>query len=45
MLKADAALMANKDAKAGIEEMSVLFTYLAAYRVLDRVRGQCLRMW
>ncbi len=37
MLKADAALMANPNAKAGIEDMSLLFTYLEAYKVLDKV--------
>ncbi|KAI1790933.1 histidyl-tRNA synthetase [Ganoderma leucocontextum] len=36
-LRADPALMANPSAKLGIEEMGVLFTYLAAYRVLDRL--------
>ncbi|RPD82835.1 histidyl-tRNA synthetase [Lentinus tigrinus ALCF2SS1-7] len=37
VLKADAALMANPNAKAGIEEMSLLFTYLEAYGVLDKL--------
>ncbi|TBU26849.1 histidyl-tRNA synthetase [Dichomitus squalens] len=36
-LRADSALMANANAKAGIEEMSILFTYLTAYRVLDKL--------
>ncbi|KAM5539957.1 hypothetical protein V8D89_006460 [Ganoderma adspersum] len=36
-LRADPALMANPSAKLGIDEMGVLFTYLAAYRVLDRL--------
>ena len=37
MLHADAALMANPSAKAGIEEMGLLFTYLGAYQVLDKL--------
>ena len=37
VLRADAALMANKNAKSGIEEMTLLFTYLAAYQVLDKL--------
>ena len=37
VLKADAALMANPNAKAGVDEMSILFTYLEAYGVLDKV--------
>lgn len=37
MLKADSALLANRSAKAGIEEMTLLFTYLDAYQVLDKV--------
>ncbi|RDX46824.1 histidyl-tRNA synthetase [Lentinus brumalis] len=37
VLKADAALMANPNAKAGIEDMSLLFTYLEAYKVLDKI--------
>ena len=36
-LRADAALMANPSAKAGIEEMGLLFTYLGAYQVLDKL--------
>ncbi|KZT73419.1 histidyl-tRNA synthetase [Daedalea quercina L-15889] len=36
-LKADAALMANASARAGIEEMGTLFGYLRSYRVLDRL--------
>ncbi|PIL31285.1 hypothetical protein GSI_05983 [Ganoderma sinense ZZ0214-1] len=36
-LRADPALMANPSAKLGIDEMGLLFTYLAAYRVLDRL--------
>ena len=34
---ADAALMANPSAKVGIEEMGILFTYLEAYKVVDKV--------
>ena len=37
-LRADATLMANASAKAGVEEMGLLFTYLEAYRVVDKVR-------
>ncbi|KAH9830438.1 histidyl-tRNA synthetase [Rhodofomes roseus] len=36
-LKADAALMANPSAKAGIEEMAILFGYLKSYKVVDRL--------
>ncbi|KAI0640150.1 histidyl-tRNA synthetase [Trametes polyzona] len=36
-LKADAALMANANAKTGVEEMSLLFTYLQAYNVMDKI--------
>ena len=37
MLKADAALMANPSAKTGIEEMGLLFAYLDAYQVIDKL--------
>ncbi|KAI0333986.1 histidyl-tRNA synthetase [Cubamyces sp. BRFM 1775] len=37
ILRADEALMANANAKAGIEEMGLLFTYLHAYRVTDKL--------
>jgi histidyl-tRNA synthetase len=37
-LCADPVLMANPSAKLGIEEMSILFTYLEAYKVVDKVR-------
>ena len=37
VLRADAALMANPSAKVGIEEMGILFTYLEAYKVVDKV--------
>ena len=40
LLRADAALMANANAKTGIEEMGLLFTYLNAYRVTDKVTNQ-----
>ncbi|GBE77605.1 Histidine--tRNA ligase, mitochondrial [Sparassis crispa] len=36
-LKADKALMANPSAKHGIEEMAILFTYLTAYGVIDKL--------
>ncbi|KAI0800493.1 histidyl-tRNA synthetase [Fomes fomentarius] len=37
LLKADAALTANAYAKAGLEEMGLLFTYLKAYNVVDKL--------
>ncbi|KAI0756449.1 histidyl-tRNA synthetase [Daedaleopsis nitida] len=37
ILKADAALMANSRAKAGIEEMGTLFTYLKAFGVIEKL--------
>ena len=37
LLKADSALLANANAKVGIEEMSLLFTYLKAYNVIPKV--------
>lgn len=37
-LRADEALMNNASAKLGIEEMSILFRYLEAYKVVDKVR-------
>ncbi|OSD00881.1 histidyl-tRNA synthetase [Trametes coccinea BRFM310] len=37
LLRADEALMANANAKVGIEEMSVLFGYLKVYNVLDKI--------
>ncbi|KAI0829021.1 histidyl-tRNA synthetase [Trametes gibbosa] len=36
-LKADAVLMANANAKVGVNEMSILFTYLAAYNVVEKI--------
>lgn len=36
-LKADELLTANASAKQGLEEMSLLFTLLKAYRVFDKV--------
>ncbi|KPI44837.1 Histidine--tRNA ligase, mitochondrial [Cyphellophora attinorum] len=36
-LQKDEALMANPKAKLGIEEMSLLFRYLAAWKVVDKV--------
>lgn len=36
-LESDAALMKNPSAKAGIEEMSSLFTYLRSYKIVDKV--------
>lgn len=36
-LSADESLMANPSAKRGIEEMGVLFKYLGAYKVVDKV--------
>ena len=38
-LEADSALTANKSAKAGISEMSILFGLLEAYGVVDKVRS------
>lgn len=38
-LSADATLTANKLAKEGISEMKLLFEYLKAYDILDRVSG------
>ena len=40
MLVKDEALMANPSAKLGIEEMGLLFDYLEAYNVLDKVRSR-----
>ena len=37
-LRSDAGLIANPSAKQGIEEMGILFTYLEAYKVVDKVR-------
>ncbi|KAI0368941.1 histidyl-tRNA synthetase [Pilatotrama ljubarskyi] len=37
MLKADQTLMANANAKVGVEEMGILFTYLKSYKVLDKI--------
>ena len=37
LLRADTALMANANAKAGIHEMGLLFTYLNAYKVVDKL--------
>ncbi|KZT27501.1 histidyl-tRNA synthetase [Neolentinus lepideus HHB14362 ss-1] len=36
-LKADETLMANKSAKQGADEMTILFTLLRAYRCLEKV--------
>ena len=36
-LLADKALMANPSAKAGLENMGLLFKLLKAYKALDRV--------
>ncbi|EIW87359.1 histidyl-tRNA synthetase [Coniophora puteana RWD-64-598 SS2] len=36
-LKADEKLMANASAKSGIEEMTILFTLLAAYDIVDKI--------
>lgn len=38
LLRADDALMANPSAKLGIEEMTILFKYLDAYKAVDKVR-------
>ncbi|KAJ8487601.1 hypothetical protein ONZ51_g4067 [Trametes cubensis] len=38
LLRADAALMANANAKTGIEEMGLLFTYLNAFRSISPLR-------
>lgn len=37
-LTSDASLMANASAKQGLADMSLLFTLLRSYKVLDRVR-------
>ncbi|KAI9000683.1 histidyl-tRNA synthetase [Trametes punicea] len=37
VLKADEALMANANAKVGVDEMGILFTYLKAYKVMDKI--------
>ena len=37
ILRSDATLMANKSAKEGVEDMALLFTFLKAYQVLDKV--------
>ena len=37
-LSADSTLMANKRAKEGVEAMAILFKYLNAYQVVDKVR-------
>lgn len=39
-LRADETLMANASAKQGIEEMGMLFTYLEAFKVIDKVSFQ-----
>ncbi|KAF8899320.1 hypothetical protein BD779DRAFT_1488190 [Infundibulicybe gibba] len=36
-LEADSNLMANASAKQGLSDMSLLFTFLKAYRVLDKI--------
>lgn len=36
-LKADERLISNKDVKAGIDDMSLLLSYLEAYNIADRV--------
>ncbi|KAF7791075.1 hypothetical protein EIP86_002036 [Pleurotus ostreatoroseus] len=36
-LRQDSALMANASAKAGIEEMGILFTFLEAYGIIPRI--------
>lgn len=38
VLKADATLTANPSAKIGLDEMELLFKYLDAYSVIDKVR-------
>ena len=35
-LRSDVVLMSNARAKAGIEEMAILFTYLEAYGIIDK---------
>ncbi|KAK0185165.1 hypothetical protein F5146DRAFT_1071660 [Armillaria mellea] len=37
ILTSDATLMANKSAKEGVEDMALLFTFLKAYQVLDKI--------
>lgn len=37
ILKADEALMANANAKAGVDEMVILFTYLKSFNVLSLI--------
>ncbi|KAI0789570.1 hypothetical protein C8Q75DRAFT_733782 [Abortiporus biennis] len=36
-LKSDESLLGNKNAKSGIDDMSILFTYLEAFNVLDKI--------
>ncbi|KAI0095190.1 histidyl-tRNA synthetase [Irpex rosettiformis] len=36
-LRADSALMSNASAKLGIEEMGILFTFLTAYGIVDKI--------
>lgn len=42
-LREDEALMSNPSAKVGLEEMDILFTYLAAYKVVDKVSPHSLK--
>lgn len=37
LLKADGRLAANEDVKSGIEDMTLLFSYLEAYNIADKV--------
>ncbi|CAL1694731.1 unnamed protein product [Somion occarium] len=37
LLKADSALLANASAKLGIDEMELLFKYLDAYKVMNKI--------
>ncbi|KAK0234158.1 hypothetical protein IW262DRAFT_1334735 [Armillaria fumosa] len=37
ILTSDATLMANKSAKEGVEDMALLFNFLKAYQVLDKI--------
>ena len=37
-LKVDETLMSNASAKQGVQDMELLFTFLRAYNVIDKVR-------
>lgn len=41
LLKADGRMAANEDVKFGIEDMTLLFSYLEAYNITDKVSLTC----